>query len=425
MKKTVRIIILILLLFFLGVALSFCYLKFGIKKLRVSEEAAMKAQGIMILIESTDKPTGLSNLVNQMKEKNIYGLLMVTPEFTQANCEEIKNVLSSGNIEIVASNVSSPFWDMPYAEQKTRIVQMLDGIEKCTGKKPRIISSRYMASDMNTVKVAEELGIPYITARGTTGTKATVYQPEGYHVKILSVSNITLVPFAYGSLCDYSFYERAGTPKDMEEELMRSIEPLTATEKVRFGEYNRITPVSHTYIGGDLKSWNDMWLDFWDKANLNWVSLDEFTAKPDWTIPLWQIPINKNNPYTEEKIRPLVPYEEEEKVQNPCAVINTENTQPVSQEALADNKIVAFHNGQGPMCLEFLEFIKTLNYPVEQYLVGDENFNNVLASYKNNFNKSTGVSEDFGYYPIIFIKGKAFSGFNEEVKAAILKAISE
>lgn len=177
-----------------------------------------------------------------------------------------------------------------------------------------------MASDMNTVKVAEELGIPYVTARGTTGTKATVYQPEGYHVKILSVSLIELVPFEYGSLCDYSFYERAGTPKDMLGELNRALEPLTDKEKARFGEHQRITPTTHTHIGGYLKQWNDMWLNFWDSSQIKWVPLDEFMTEPDWAIPLWQIPINQNNPYTVEKIRPLVPYEEEETVGNICAV---------------------------------------------------------------------------------------------------------
>jgi len=279
-----------------------------------------KPQGLMILIESTNTTTGLTEMVSQMKERNIFGLLMVTPEFANANCEGIKKALSYGNIEIVASNVGAPFWGIPYDEQKTRIIQMLDGIENCTGIRPRIISSRYMASDINTVKVAEELGIPYVTARGTTGTKATVYQPEGYNVKILSVSLIELVPFEYGSLCDYSFYERAGTPNDMKGELNRALEPLTEKEKVRFGKYQRITPTSHTYIGGYLKQWNDMWLNFWDDSNVKWVTLDEFMAKPDWTIPLWQIPINQNNPYTAEKIRPLTPYEQEEKVNNICAV---------------------------------------------------------------------------------------------------------
>lgn len=286
----------------------------------LNKNSSSKPQGLMILIESTSTATGLLEMTSQMKERGISGLLMITPEFANANCEDVKKALSYGNIEIVASNVGAPFWGIPYEEQKTRISQMLEGIENCTGVKPRIISSRYMASDMNTIKAAEELGMPYVTARGTTGTKATVYQPENYSVKILSVSLIELVPFEYGSLCDYSFYERAGTPEDMLGELNRALETLTEKEKARFGEYHKITPTSHTYVGGHLKQWNDMWLDFWDNSEIDWVSLDEFMATSDWTIPLWQIPINQNNPYTAEKIRPLIPYEEEEKVNNMCAV---------------------------------------------------------------------------------------------------------
>ncbi len=414
--------IILISLFLLSVILIvFCYFKF--------ETRAVKAKGIMILIESTIEPTGLSNMVDEMKERNIQGLLMVTPEFVQANCTEVKEAISSGNIEIVASNVGAPFWGIPYEEQKLRIIKMMEGIKSCTGINPRIISSRYMASDINTVKVAEELGIPYVTARGTTGDKATVYQPEGYTVKILSVSNIPLVPFKYGSLCDYSFYERAGTPEDMLEELSRAIEPLTPKEKEWFGEYPKVTPVSHTFIGGHLKSWNDMWVNFWDTTKINWVGLDEFMEQSDWTIPLWQIPINSNNPYTKEKIRPLSPYEEEEKVLNPCAVINTENIQQDNKEILVNksegSKIIVFHNNKGPMCLEFLDFVKALDYPIEieQHLVEDKDFSKTLMSYKEKHIESEGFSSSYGYYPIIFINDRAFSGFNEEVKSEILKEI--
>lgn len=61
-----------------------------------------------------------------------------------------------------------------------------------------------------------------------------------------------------------------------------------------------------------------MWIEFWDNTtdNIEWVSLDEFMADSDWVLPPWQIPINKNAPYTPEKMRLLVSYEDEEKVQN-------------------------------------------------------------------------------------------------------------
>lgn len=385
----------------------------------------VKTKGIMILIESTDEPTGLASMVDEMEKRNIPGLLMVTPEFVQANCAEVKDAVSSGDIEIVASNVSAPFWGMPYEEQKSRISKMLTGISSCTGTTPRIISSRYMASDMNTIKAAEELGVPYITARGTTGNKATVYQPDGYQVKILSVSNIQLVPFEYGSLCDYSFYERAGTPEDLKGELSRAMEPLTLKEKEWFGKYSRITPVSHTYIGGHLKAWHEMWISFWDTADIEWQNMDDFMAQPDWKMPLWQIPTNINNPYTEEKVRPLTSYEQEEKVTNPCAVINTENIAPDSPESsnekISPDKIVVFHNGQGPMCVEFLNFVQSLDYPVEQHLTEDKDFKEIFQDYKNASPKSEGLSSSFDYYPVIFIKGRAFSGFNEEIKDEILK----
>ena len=386
-------------------------------------------EGIMILIESTSEPTGLATMVDQMEERKIPGLLMVTPEFVQANCAAVKDALRSGNIEVVASNVGAPFWGIPYEEQKSRIIKMMEGIQSCTGVRPRIISSRYMASDMNTIKVAEELGIPYVTARGTTGDKATVYQPEGYKVKILSVSNIPLVPFKYGSLCDFSFYERAGTPDDMRKEMSRALQPLTSKEKEWFGKYHKITPVSHTYIGGHLKAWNAMWVNFWDSSEVKWVNLDQFMEKPDWVMPLWQIPINSNNPYTEEKVRPLTPYESEEKMLNPCAVINTTNPAPDNKATAVDNsagnKVVVFHNGKGPMCLGFLEFIKTLDYPVEQHLADDKDFNRVFTGYKKNFTQSEGLSSSFGYYPIIFINGRAFSGFNDGIKDEISKEISQ
>jgi len=322
MKINNKFVFLILFLIFLGVSLiAFCYLKHGMKKSEISEGTETKAKGIMLLIEYKDT-IGLSNFVNEMEKRNIPGLLMVTPEFVQNNCETIKEI-TKHNVEIVASNIGAPFWDIPYEGQKTRILEMKEGIESCTGIPIRIISSTYMASDATTIKVAHELGIPYVTARGTTDTKATIYQVEDYpDVKILSVSNIPKVQYKYGSLCDYSYFERNGTPNDMMEELMRAIEPLTPKEQARYGANHKITAVSHTNIGGYLKPWNDMWINFWDttKDKIEWVNLDKFMADADWTLPLWQIPINKNNPYAPEKIKPLVPYEEIEKVQNPCKI---------------------------------------------------------------------------------------------------------
>ena len=435
MKINIKFVFLSLLLVFLVASLiCFCYLKLGIKKSEVGEKTEAKAKGIMLLIEYKDT-IGLFNFVNEMEKRNIPGLLMVTSEFVQKNCETIKEI-TKHNVEIVASNIGAPFWDIPYEEQKTRILEMKEGIESCTGIPIRIISSTYMASDATTIKVAQELGIPYVTARGTTDTKATIYHVQDYSdVKILSVSNIPKVQYKYGSLCDYSYFERNGTPNDMMEELMRSIEPLTSKEQARYGLYNKITPTTHTNIGGYLKPWNDMWINFWDttKDKIKWVNLDEFMADADWDLPLWQIPVNKNNPYTPDRIRPVTSYEDVEKVYNPCRVENIgkeaeEINETESEEKERYNigdKIMMFHNGTGPMCLETVGFLTTINYPIEQYLDSEEGFSEKLDKLKTEFSSSEGVHPLFGYYPIIFIKDRVFSGFNETIKNEILKEIAE
>lgn len=392
------------------------------KKTEVSQE---KVDGMMILIEYKDT-VGLVNYVNELGKRNIPGVLHVSADFVEQNCNTIKELLNH-NMEIMAS-IGGVLWDMPYEKQQQLISDSVKRIKACTGKDVKIISSTYMASDITTLKVADDLGIPYVTARGTTDTKATVYQVEGYKAKILAVSNIPNVKFKYGSLCDYSFFERAGKPEDMANELGLAIEPLTAKEKEIYGPYARVTPVTHTNIGGYLKPWMDMWINFWDstKDKISWVSLDDLMAKSDWTLPEWQVPINKNAPYTPEKIRPLTSYDDTEKVQNPCKVENIgDKTIQENSQASAQNKIAVFHNGQGSMCLDFLEFTKTLTYPVEQHLTTDGDFNSQLEAYKAKIAKSEGVDQNFGYYPIIFVGDKAYSGFNDNIKQEILRQISK
>jgi hypothetical protein len=54
------------------------------------------------------------------------------------------------------------------------------------------------------------------------------------------------------------------------------------------------------------------------------VDLDTL-GSVDKEMPMWQIPVNKNAPYTPEKIRPAVSYEDETNVTNPCQVEDLNN----------------------------------------------------------------------------------------------------
>lgn len=300
-----KILLIILFTFIVVVTLEYLVLCKFVCAPKEKVEVQNVPKGMMILIEYQDM-SGLVNFINEMYKRGITGLIYSGPEFVEENCEEFKKLLNY-NIEIMGAYTKDPLWGIPYEDQYTALKDVKERIEACTGQPVRILSSKYQASDENTAKAADELGVPYIVARGTTDTEATVYQPEEYRVKILSVSNIPSIRFKYGSLCDYSYWVRGGTPDDMLNELANSI------------NNNKITPLSHTRIGGIKTQWLDMWLNFFDNYEVNWVSLDEIMTA-DAALPFWQIPQNRNAPYTPETEQPIKELEEEEDIENPCAI---------------------------------------------------------------------------------------------------------
>ena len=160
-------------------------------------------------------------------------------------------------------------------------------------------------------------------------------------------------------------------------------------------------------------------MDFLDHARIAYLDIDDFTTV-DITLPISEIPQNRNVPYASSPY-PLIPLEEEPNVDNPCAIQDFPSVS--GSGGNVGEKIVVFHNGTGPMCLEFLDFIDTIDYPVEQHLTTDAGFWDALNAIKAEFAVSEGLSENFGYFPIIFIQDKAYSGFNDNIRDAILQII--
>jgi hypothetical protein len=365
-----------------------------------------QSQGLRLLIEF-EGTEGLNNFVYQMNERNIPGLLSVNAQFVEENCDFVKN-LQNYNIEIAGSAPGEPFWDMSYDEQYEIIKDTKDRIEACTGTAMRVIGSRYFAYDENTLKVADELGIEYVFARGTTGPEATIYKADEYDVKIFSVSNIDSPKWGTGSLCDYSYWAREGNPQDFRDEVYSAFET-----------YSKVSPVSHTYLGGLKERWNAIYVDMFDNLDVNWVDLNDF-GKVDVYDSFENIPDNREVQYTTPK--PAIPLEDEESVDNPCAVVGLYENEEQSQiEKIENSKLIIFHNGAGPMCLEALQFFEQNNIEYIEYLTTDEDFNDKLELYVEEYNNvSEGVSTSFGYYPMIFFKDRAFSGFNSEIGDILL-----
>jgi len=262
------------------------------------KESTPKTEATMLLIEF-EEMGGLENMVNQMHTRDIPGVLMVSVEFLDEHCEEIK-ALQDYDIEIAGSAPGAPFWDVGYDEQREIMIKTKEGIEACTGKKMRIFSSKYFAYTEDTIKIAEELGIEYVFARGTTQARATIYKPTEYDVKIFSVSNVGSKNWGTGSLCDFSYWAREGTAADFRTELLNAIE-----------EHPYISPVSHAYLGGNRVDWNEVYLELFDNPDVKWVSFDDFYTdydKRDYD----DIPVNmevqyENVEYTEEECNPNDP----------------------------------------------------------------------------------------------------------------------
>jgi len=411
----------ILILIIIGIGTFFYFNNFQKQATISNQEVEPQTQGIMLLIEFEDT-LGLNNFVYELSKRNMPSLLLINPDFIKENQEDILK-LQDYNVEIAGVLSDESLWDISYEDQSQRISEAKQTIEEITKKPLRVIGSKYFAYDKNTLKVAEELGIEYVLGRGVTGSRATIFKPEEYNVKIFSVSNINSPKWGRGSLCDYSYWAREGTPYDFEEELFAAAE-----------NYDKISPVSHTYIGGLKERWNRVYLEFFDNTNIFWQDLDQF-GNIDLTLPLSEIPQNREVQYRTPKSE--IPLNEEQNVLNPCSaggeIIKIIEEQPEQKEIeeveefiKEEIRIVVFENSSGPMCIDLNNFLEEIAYPnIEMHLTTESNFREVLEEYRSGFSKSEGFSSDFSYYPMIFIKNRAFSGFNSEVKKSIEDIINK
>ncbi len=110
--------------------------------------------------------------------------------------------------------------------------------------------------------------------------------------------------------------------------------------------------------------------------------------------------------------------------------INNKEQEEEPEKEPAAKKLTMFHNSRGPMCLEQLKFLEDIKpqYPllvIEEHLTTGQGTRELLNQLKSEYDKSEGMSDNFGYLPITFINNHAYSGFNSEVKEKLEKDIEE
>lgn len=272
MKKTIFLI----LAFAILVSLSFFFLS---NKNTVSN-------GLMMLIEF-EKIEGILNWEKELDERGLTALVKVQDNVLEEYPKVFKR-LSDKGYEIAGGYDSEPFWDMPYEKQYEYMKASQEFIHSITGKEMRVFGSRYFAYDENTLKAADALGIEYILARGTQGVKASIYSPQEYNVKIISVSNIVFEDMGSGSLCDYSLWARGADAQEFEKTVNNGF-----SEKPE-----NLILVSHAYLGGTRQEWWDVYERALNNEEIGWTDFNSWMSNVKVkSMPNEEIPINREVKY--------------------------------------------------------------------------------------------------------------------------------
>ncbi len=98
------------------------------------------------------------------------------------------------------------------------------------------------------------------------------------------------------------------------------------------------------------------------------------------------------------------------------------------EDAPVAEKLLIFHNNSGPMCLQALDWLDSVRseHPglvVEEHLTYEPGTSELLNQTKAQVGQSQGVSTNFGFLPIVFFQGQAFSGFNDDIKGTLAALI--
>lgn len=106
-------------------------------------------------------------------------------------------------------------------------------------------------------------------------------------------------------------------------------------------------------------------------------------------------------------------------------IIDEREAVNIEDDFIEESEIIVFGNNRGELYSDLKWFLESQNYSFTDYSTSNSNFSNKLKEYKKEYKKSEGMSTNFRYYPIIFVKDRVFSGFSEKIKEEIRKTLEE
>jgi hypothetical protein len=362
----------------------------------VTAEEAAPINALVYLI-NTDAEAEIDGLLRwelELRERGLTAMVKASNPVLETYPEVFRRLAQAGH-EIIGG-YPGICWDMPYEEQLAAMQAVKTSMEALTGRPMRVFACSYSSYDENTMRAAEALGVPYVLARGTEDVRALIYRPEEYDVGLIEVSNVEFGELGRGSLCDISLYSRGATEADFAQVFADSVAKSP----------DSMILVSHPHIGGTKAGYWSVYEAALAEPALTWRTFDDWLAAVTMdNRPYANIPENRELEYLEP--HPAVPLEE------------------IADLPETGDKLVMFHNGKGSMCQEAVAFVAGLDYAIEEHLVGERNFLPLMESFRAQFAASEGVSDRFDFFPLIFIEGRAFSGFDATVRAAIEAEVAD
>lgn len=109
--------------------------------------------------------------------------------------------------------------------------------------------------------------------------------------------------------------------------------------------------------------------------------------------------------------------------QSPSREVKIIDQRVFEEEGLGGQSLVVFGDKKSELYQDLITFLKAEHYPYTEYLISDVDFLEKLKDYKEKAGFSEGMSNKFRYYPLIFVREKAFSGFNAQIKEQIKEEI--
>ncbi len=258
----------------------------------------------MFLLIDRKSDQGLIRWIEELERRKIPALVLADGHTIYHNPDLVKSVAKKG-LDVGSIYNDGAFWphthdDMiawlpswmkiekahlmePYQVQYEITSRINERLAPLIGETLHVFGGKYFSYDENTLKVADELDIPYILARGTAQERAVFYKPEEYRATLISVSNVPSQELGTGSLCDESLRARKATPDDFRKLLFNL-------------DCDRVILVAQTHISGLMTEWWDLYQEFFDGDLVHWQALDEFVIAPA-KMPYKEIPINTRTEY--------------------------------------------------------------------------------------------------------------------------------